>query len=289
MSETFDRRLTPARPEIAAAYLKGRVTADRYVEGVAMEVRDCVVDLRREPRPDAAVDTQALFGERVTVYDEEEGWAWAQLARDNYVGWIAANTLWRKVSTPTHRVRVPRTFIYPGPNIKMPPLNALPLGAEVAIVEERDSFGVTPELGFIYRKHLEPLSARAPDFVAVAETLIGAPYLWGGKSVMGVDCSGLVQVSLLMAGMTAPRDTDMQEAALGAPLAQEASLQRGDIVFWKGHVGVMRDAATLLHANATHMQVTSEPLDLVRARNEAAGAGPVTSVKRLEEMEAPAA
>lgn len=288
MSETFDRRLTPARPEIAAAYLKGRVTADRYVEGVAMEVRDCVVDLRREPRPDAAVDTQALFGERVTVYDEEEGWAWAQLARDNYVGWIAANTLWRKVSTPTHRVRVPRTFIYPGPNIKMPPLNALPLGAEVAIVEERDSFGVTPELGFIYRKHLEPLSARAPDFVAVAETLIGAPYLWGGKSVMGVDCSGLVQVSLLMAGMTAPRDTDMQEAALGAPLAQ-ASLQRGDIVFWKGHVGVMRDAATLLHANATHMQVTSEPLDLVRARNEAAGAGPVTSVKRLEETEAPAA
>ena len=289
MSETFDRRLTPARPEIAAAYLKGRITADRYVEGVAMEVRDCVVDLRREPRPDAAVDTQVLYGERVTVYDEEEGWAWAQLARDNYVGWVAANTLWRELSAPTHRVCVPRTFIYPGPNIKMPPLNALPLGAEVAIVEERDGFMATPELGFIYRKHLEPLGARAPDFVAVAETLLGAPYLWGGKSVMGVDCSGLVQVSLLMAGVKAPRDTDMQEAALGAPLAPDAPLQRGDIVFWKGHVGVMRDAATLLHANATHMQVTSEPLDMVRARNEAAGAGPVTSVKRLEAMEAPTA
>lgn len=281
MSEEFDRRLTPARPEVAAAYLKGRVSADRYVEGVAMEVRDCVVDLRREPRPDAAVDTQAIYGERVTVYDEEEGWAWAQLARDDYVGWIAANTLWRELSAPTHRVRVPRTFIYPGPNIKLPPLNALPLGAEVAIAEERGGFGVTPELGFIYRKHLAPREAKAPDFVAVAETLLCAPYLWGGKSWMGVDCSGLVQVALLMAGMKAPRDTDMQEAALGARLDPGAPLMRGDIVFWKGHVGVMRDPVRLLHANATHMQVTSEPLDVVRARNEAAGAGSVTSVKRL--------
>lgn len=281
MSEEFDRRLTPARPEVAAAYLKGRVSAERYVEGVAMEVRDCVVDLRREPRPDAAVDTQAIYGERVTVYDEEEGWAWAQLARDHYVGWIAANTLWRELSAPTHRIRVPRTFIYPGPNIKLPPLNALPLGAEVAIAEERDGFGVTSELGFIYRKHLVPREAKAPDFVAVAETLIGAPYLWGGKSWMGVDCSGLVQVSLLMAGVKAPRDTDMQEAALGARLDPGAPLLRGDIVFWKRHVGVMRDPVTLLHANATHMQVASEPLDVVRARNEAAGAGPVTSVKRL--------
>lgn len=281
MSEKFDRRLTPARPEVAAAYLKGRVSADRYVEGVAMEVRDCVVDLRREPRPDAAVDTQAIYGERVTVYDEEEGWAWAQLARDDYVGWIAANTLWRELSAPTHRICVPRTFIYPGPNIKLPPLNALPLGAEVAIAEERGGFGVTPELGFIYRKHLAPRETQAPDFVAVAETLLGAPYLWGGKSWMGVDCSGLVQVSLLMAGVKAPRDTDMQEAALGATLDPGAPLMRGDIVFWKGHVGVMRDAVTLLHANATHMQVTSEPLDVVRARNEAAGAGPVTSLKRL--------
>jgi len=281
VSEEFDRRLTPARPEVAAAYLKGRVSAERYVEGVAMEVRDCIVDLRREPRPDAAVDTQAIYGERVTVYDEEEGWAWAQLARDNYVGWIAANTLWRELSAPTHRVRVPRTFIYPGPNIKLPPLNALPLGAEVAIAEERGGFGVTPELGFIYRKHLAPCEAKAPDFVAVAETLQGAPYLWGGKSWMGVDCSGLVQISLLMAGVKAPRDTDMQEAALGAPLDAGVPLLRGDIVFWKGHVGVMRDPVTLLHANATHMQVTSEPLDVVRARNEAAGAGPVTSVKRL--------
>lgn len=281
MSETFDRRLTPARPDLAAAYLEGRVAAERYVEGAVMEVRECVVDLRREPRPDAAVDTQVLFGERVTVYDEMEGWAWAQLSRDGYVGWIAANTLWSRLSAPTHRVGVPRTFVYPAANIKLPPLMALPLGAEVEIVDEREAFLMTRDMGFIYRAHLAPLDAPATDFVAVAETLIEAPYLWGGKSSLGIDCSGLVQVSLLAAGVNAPRDTDMQEAQLGEALEAGAELRRGDLVFWKGHIGVMRDPETLLHANGTHMLVSSEPLDLVRARNVQAGAGEVTSIRRL--------
>jgi cell wall-associated NlpC family hydrolase len=281
VSETLDRRLTPARPDLAAVYLKGRVTADRYVEGAVMEVKEGVVDMRREPRPDAAVDTQVLYGERVTVYDEEEGWAWAQLARDGYVGWIGANVLWSELSAPTHRVRVPRTFVYPAASIKQPPLLALPLSAEVSIVEERDSFLVTRDRGFIWRTHLTALDQPAPDFVAVAETLIGAPYLWGGKSVIGVDCSGLVQIALAVAGRKAPRDSDMQEAQLGAPVATGAPLQRGDLIFWKGHVGIMRDAQTLLHANGTHMLVSSEPLDLVRARNLEAGAGDITGVRRL--------
>ncbi|MEK4034172.1 NlpC/P60 family protein [Methylocystis sp. IM3] len=281
MTDVFDRRLTPARADLAAAYLKGRVAADRYVEGVVMEVKEGVVDMRREPRPDSPIDTQALYGERVTVYDEEEGWAWAQLAGDGYVGWIAANALWSEVSAPTHRVCVPRTFVYPAASIKQPPLLALPLAAEVSIVEERDSFLVTRDRGFVWRTHLAPLDAPADDFVAVAEGLIGAPYLWGGKSSIGVDCSGLVQIALAAAGQNAPRDSDMQEAQLGAPIALGAPLMRGDLVFWKGHVGVMRDEATLLHANGTHMLVSSEPLERVRARNLEVGAGDITGVRRL--------
>ncbi len=281
MTNTFDRRLTPARADLAAAYLKGHVAADRYVEGVVMEVKEGVVDLRREPRPDSPIDTQALYGERVTVYDEEEGWAWAQLAADGYVGWIAANALWSELSAPTHRVCVPRTFVYPAASIKQPPELALPLAAEVSIVDERESFLVTRDRGFIWRTHLAPLDAPADDFVAVAERLIGAPYLWGGKSSIGVDCSGLVQIALAAAGRKAPRDSDMQEAQLGAPIEIGAPLMRGDLVFWKGHVGVMRDEATLLHANGTHMLVSSEPLERVRARTLEAGAGDITSMRRL--------
>lgn len=282
MTHKFDRRITPARDDLAAAHLRGLIPAARYVEGVVMQVRECVADIRRAPRPDAAVDTQALYGERVTVYDEEEGWAWAQLARDGYVGWIAANALWSRNDPPTHRVRVPRSFVYPGPDIKLPPVGALPLGADVTIAGARDGFLFTPEYGFIYEKHLSPLDRPQSDFVAVAETLAGAPYLWGGKSSLGVDCSGLVQVSLLVAGREAPRDSDMQLAGLGSALEENALLRRGDLIFWKGHVGIMRDATTLLHANAFHMQVTSEPLAEVRQRIIEAGAGEVTGLRRPE-------
>ncbi len=246
-----------------------------------MQVKEGVVDVKREPRPDASLDTQVVYGEIVTVYDEEEGWAWAQLASDGYVGWVAANALWSQTYEPTHRVCAPRSFIYPRPNIKDPPLLATPLGAELRIVDERDKFYVTSEGGFVYRSHLARIDEPAPDFVTVAETLIYAPYLWGGKTSMGVDCSGLVQMSMRLAGMKAPRDTDLQEAELGDKVEEGAPLQRGDLVFWKGHVGIMRDATYLLHANATHMLVASEALEEVRARNVAAGAGPVTSIKRL--------
>jgi cell wall-associated NlpC family hydrolase len=281
VSQKLDRRLTPARSDLAASYLKGQVEADCFKDGAPMEVRECIVDVRREPRPDAAVDTQVLFGERVEVYDEEEGWVWVQLDNDQYVGWIAANTLWSKLSRPTHRVCVPRTFIYPGPSIKLPPLLALPLGAEVEVIERRGDFWMTTNSCFIYASHLTQLDESFPDFVAIAEKLLNAPYLWGGKSWMGIDCSGLVQLSLLMRGYKAPRDSDLQEQQVGKPIDYNAGLQRGDLIFWKGHVGIMRDESSLLHANGTHMLVSSEPLSLVRDRNLQAGAGDITSYRRL--------
>ena len=281
MSHQFDRRLTPARKDLAAAYLQGQVEAERFVDGVPMEVCEGVVDLRRDPRPDAPVDTQAIFGEKLHVYDEEEGWFWVQLDHDQYVGWIAANTVWKNLSAPTHRVTAPCTYLYPGPSIKLPPTQALTLGARVEIIEKRDNFLVTPHSGFIYADHLSVCHDRASDFVTVAEQLLNAPYLWGGKSWFGIDCSGLVQLSLLMCGINAPRDSDLQEQQLGIELAPEQKLKRGDLIFWKGHVGVMRDEVTLLHANGTHMLVSSEPLALVRERNLAAGAGDITRRRRL--------
>jgi cell wall-associated NlpC family hydrolase len=280
VSDIFDKRLTPARPDLAASHLEGRVAAARYVEGRRMQVKDGVADVKRAPRPDARLDTQALYGEIVTVYDEEEGWAWAQLARDSYVGWLPANLLWSRIERPTHRVRVPRAFVFPRPDIKDPPLLALPLGARIEIVSERDAFLVAADGGFIFAEHLAPLDERVADFVSFAEMLIGAPYLWGGKSWLGIDCSGLVQTALDFAGVAAPRDTDLQETALGEPLPEGAALRRGDLIFWKGHVGVMRDAETLLHANAHHMQVASEAFAPARARILAAGSA-VTSVRRV--------
>ncbi|HMK88983.1 MAG TPA: NlpC/P60 family protein [Methylocystis sp.] len=282
MSAAFDRRLTPARPEVAAKHLEGLVEAARFVEGALMQVKEGVVDVKREPRPDAALDTQALYGECITVYDEDdEGWAWGQLARDGYVGWIAANTLWSRVYRATHLVCAPRTFVYPGPSIKLPPLLALPMGGELEIVAERDEFLVTSENGFVFAAHLTRIGDWAADFVALAEKFANAPYLWGGRSSLGIDCSGLVQTSLRLAGVDAPRDTDLQLAQLGVEVAPDAPLRRGDLVFWKGHVGIMRDAESLLHANATHMLVAAEPLACARARNLERGAGEISGVRRL--------
>ena len=279
----FDARLTPARPDLAAAHLRGKVEAARFVEGRRMQVRDAALAMRREPRPDAPLDTEALLGEIVTVYDEEEGFAWAQLERDGYVGHVAADGLGPVGPAPTHRVSALRTFVYPGPSIKVPPLLTLTTGARLAVSGAREAFAVTPQ-GYVFADHLAPLDAPAPDFVAVAEMFLHAPYLWGGKTGIGLDCSALIQTALHAAGMDAPRDSDMIEAAVGERLAFDGSLsglRRGDLVFWKGHCGIMRDAHVLLHANGHHMAVASEPLLGARDRILAKSHGPVTSVKRI--------
>jgi cell wall-associated NlpC family hydrolase len=280
----LDRRLTPARPDLAAAHLRGRVAAARFVEGRAMRVAEAIVDLRREPQPDSGVETQALFGERVTVYETHEGFAWGQIESDGYVGYLPDAALAPEGAAPTHRVVVPLTFIYPAASMKTPRLAELPMGARLRVAAEEGAFARLAEGGFVWLAHLRPSGAHEPDFVAVAERFLNAPYLWGGKSWRGVDCSGLVQIALAAAGVAAPRDTDMQEKALGGPVAIDAALaglRRGDLIFWKGHVGIMRDAATLLHANGHHMQVASEPLAAARKRILVTGAGDVTGARRL--------
>lgn len=276
----LDPRINPFRPELAAKHLQGEVEAKRFVEGVRHEVAEPIVGLRRTPSHEARLDTQALFGERVIVYETtDEGWAWGQLETDGYVGWLSAGALGKTGKAPTHKVSVPRTLGFPGPDIKLPPAVALPMGAQLVISKLDERFGVTASGWHLPLAHLAPLKARQPDYVAVAEEFLNAPYLWGGKTSLGIDCSGLVQVALQAAGRACPRDSDMQEMALGK-LSSFGELRRGDLVFWKGHVAIARDGETLLHANAHAMAVAAEPASEAVARIKAAGSE-VTSIKRI--------
>src|SRR5580704_5695785 len=193
----FDPRLTPARDDLAAKELEGKVTAARFVEGRAYEVIEPQAAVRATPAPDAPLLTEALKGERVTIYDmNAEGWAWGQLAADGYVGLLSANALAPAGAPPTHKVTALRTFAFPGPSIKLPPLEALPLGARLAIARVEERLAVTRSGAYVPVPHLAPLDFAEPDFVAVAERFLGVPYLWGGKTALGLDCSGLVQVAL---------------------------------------------------------------------------------------------
>jgi len=280
MTEIYDPRVTPARPDLAAEHLRGTVKAERYVAGQAREVRDPSAPLRAAPAPDARLFTEALKGERFTVYDQDdEGWCWGQLASDGYVGWIAANALAKIGPAPTHRVSALRTLVFTQMDIKEPALESLPMGAAVAVTRSEGRLAATPS-GFIPLAHLMPLAEHEKDFVAVTERFLGTPYLWGGKTSLGIDCSGLVQIALNACGVPCPRDSDMQEAQVGATLRSASDLRRGDLIFWKGHVAIARDAKTMIHANAFHMAVAIEPFDegIVRIR---AGGGDVTSIKRL--------
>jgi cell wall-associated NlpC family hydrolase len=279
-----DPRLTPARPDLAAKYLEGRIEAKRFVTGEEFEISDAIAPLRGEPSSDAMLLTQALMGERVTIYDRNgEGFAWGQLNSDGYVGWLPDRALAKPAGKPTHKITALRTFAFPGPSIKLPPADTLVMGAAVTVIRDDGVFAVTRDGWYLPRRHVGPIDRHADDFVAVAEQFAGTPYLWGGKSSLGIDCSGLVQVALNAAGTGCPRDSDMQQDGLGRllGLAESARLQRGDLMFWKGHVAIVRDAGTLLHANAHHMATAIENTRDAIARIKAAGSE-ISAIKRLD-------
>ncbi|HKD46317.1 MAG TPA: NlpC/P60 family protein [Rhizomicrobium sp.] len=269
-----DKRLRPARPDLAAAHLKGQVEATRFVDGNDAAVQMGRVSLRASPSDGTAQVSELLFGEIVTVYERENGWAWLQAKTDSYVGYAREDGLGQSFAADA-RVILPLTPLLSAPDVKSPLLDLLPLNAVVKQGKQHGNF-VQVASGFVHRRALAAMNQAALDFVAVAEQFIGVPYVWGGRTFQGVDCSGLIQTALQAAALACPRDTDMMEQGLGRAIARDR-LRRGDLVFWKGHMGVMRDIRTLLHANAFHMQVTSEPLDTAIARI----ATPITSIKRL--------
>jgi len=281
----LDPRLHAVRPDLAALSLRGQITAPRYTAGTVRQVTRPAVPLRREPRADLGLDSEALFGELLTVYEDTGGWSWVQLHRDRYVGYIPSAALSAEIMPSTHRVKALGTFVYPAPDIKTPPMMHLSLNAELRVAERGERFARLERGGYVLLRHIAERGTFERDFVDIAERLIDTPYLWGGRTRIGIDCSGLVQISLEAAGRSCPRDSDLQMAAIGGEIAIPENLEgleRGDLVFWKGHVGIMADGVMLVHANAHHMQVVVETLPEAAARIEKLGA-PLLAIRRLAE------
>lgn len=281
---SFDRRITPVRADLADERLRGQVEAARFTTGTVKRLIASFAPLHRHPSREAPVDTQAIFGEAVTVYDEHEGWAWVQLHDDAYVGYLPSIVLGDAGVEPTHKVGAIRTFIYPGPNLKLPYQDYLTLNSKVTVVEAQGDYARLATGGWVFAAHLTTLDAQETDYVATAERFLHTPYLWGGKTSLGIDCSGLTQTVLTAAGIKAPRDSDMQEKELGRNIEIRpdlGGLQRGDLIFWKGHVGLMMDAANFIHATGHSMTVMIEPLTVAEERIRRTSYGPISSIKRL--------
>lgn len=275
-----DRRTHLANARVAAAELEGRVEAPVYTAGEWRRVTRPVADLLAAP--EGARDRQLLYGQRFRVLEVHEGWAFGAAARDGYAGYVATDALGDDVEG-THRVSVPATHLYPAPDLKRREVAWLSFGSELRVVSASGEFFEIAEGLFVPKPHLRPLTAHFADPVTVAQLFFGVPYLWGGNSAAGLDCSGLVQAACLAAGLACPGDSDQQEASLGETLDPGVPPVRGDLFFWKGHVAWAVDGETLIHANAQTMSVAYEPIAGTLARMESQGDGPVTRRVRLGE------
>ncbi|MDE2383897.1 MAG: C40 family peptidase [Alphaproteobacteria bacterium] len=275
---TLDARLHACREDLADESLRGKVEASHWVKATPAQVCVGVAPVHKRPDETAMQLTQALQGETCHVFERKTGWAWVQLSRDGYVGYVREAALAAPShATATHRVSNVSTWRFPKPDLKSQPATALYMNSEVAVKEVQGNYALLESGGAVFAGHLSAVEKPESDFVTVAEKFLHVPYLWGGKTCAGTDCSGLVQSALHASGIICPRDSDMQEKQLGEAIAIDSNLRRGDLIFWPGHVGIMQSATQLLHANGHFMMVTSEPLAAAVARSEK----PVSAVRRL--------
>lgn len=285
-------RLNAYRPDLAAGKLRGKVEAARFVEGRPAQVARGLANLRRRPEAGAPLDTQLLFGEVVTIYDETDGWAWVQNHADDYVGYVEAACFAdaAKPAAPTHSLKVLRSFVYPRPDLKTPPLDVLSFMSPIHVLGTRDRFSeIALPLGgsgWVYTAHLAVAGETAPDYVATAHLFLGVPYLWGGRSSLGLDCSALIQLSLARAGIACARDSGVQAETVARPIEWEpgkARLRRGDLLSFPGHCGIALNETDMIHANAGTMLTSIEPLaDVVKRVEAESGGRGVTGVRRIE-------
>ncbi|NNG04636.1 MAG: C40 family peptidase [Inquilinus sp.] len=277
-----DPNINAYRPDLAAAALRGVVEAARFVEGDRFQAARGTVPLRERPDADSRQVSELLMGEGFLVYEQAAGWAWGQSTVDDYVGYAPLDRLSAPPVAATHRIGALRALVFPAADLKTPPLDSFSLGSRVAIVGEEGRYSRLAAGGWVATVALAALDAVAADPVATALRFLGVPYLWGGRSALGIDCSGLVQVALAEAGIRCPRDSYMQEEAVGAVAPLDGPYRRGDLVTFPGHCGLMVDETNLVHANATEMWVSVDPLarvvEIVRGQSDGRG---ITAVRRI--------
>ena len=222
--------------------------------------------MKLEPFVNSPLETECLFGETVEVLDEDLDWVYCKLITDNYHGWVKKNNI-AKFKKATHRVFNIRTFIYNDADLKSNIALYLPMGANLVVekiysewakiiylVDERIKVGYVPA------QHIVELQHKVSDWVAIAQSLEGTPYNWGGRDTIGLDCSALLQLTYQTYGQAIGRNTSDQ-VKLDKPIIDNISdLKRGCVIFWKGHVGIMINKVNCIHANAFHMKTVTEPL-----------------------------
>lgn len=272
-----DRRLTPANGRVAHVSLRGIVPAEYYVTGEPARILTPLTDLCAAPA--GPRDRQLLRGAGVLVLDRQGPWAFVQSRRDGYVGWVDAAAIGQGAE-PTHVVVARASHLYPEPSVRARELAPLSFGSELAVTGRENGFARLDDGHFVPFVHLRPIGSHASDPVAVTELLLDVPYLWGGNSSAGIDCSGLVQAACHACGIDCPGDSDLQRQGLGSELAQDAALRRGDILFWQGHVALVADRERIIHANAHSMSVAFEGIGAALDRIAATGT-PLLARRRL--------